>query len=281
MSSLYGSSLVPPTGPARVTECAQPRAVGQILPNGIRNPWAPYAGDTYVPFPESPRKTQQNQYQHGLGVGVGDRRARTRSMSMVGTAVGGVRIEDGRARIGHEPDLISTAGARPRLQSAGSWVNSPSSWANHTQARMTPVLVHSPLQPPPLQSPQIVSPSVAYSHTSRPRRVSYTPITIRGDSLPFGRSYATPTPARYRSPSAAESPVYRVLSLAGGDATPGSTPMSRVQELAGHGDGAQLERRGSRISGNSRRRRTCNSCKIRDVISRTLYKMCQYAYRVM
>lgn len=135
------------TGPARALDCIPspvPMPNG-VLAKGIRNPYVPYAGETYRPAPTS---------AYG--------------------GLGGYRPDDGwdgavgRSHQGHAPDLMSTVGAVLRQpipgsmgmsvgmqsmgggSSVGGWQNSPSSF--HSHARMTPSLS---LDVPPPQGPPI------------------------------------------------------------------------------------------------------------------------------
>lgn len=148
------------TGPARALDCLPPPVPmpNGVLAKGIRNPYMPYAGETYRPAATS---------AYG--------------------GLGGYRLDDGwdgsvgRNHVGHAPDMMSTAGANLRQpvpgagagtahmhapalsidtgMSASGWRNAPSSYRNH--ARMTPSLVsfshsHSPsLDVPPPQGPPI------------------------------------------------------------------------------------------------------------------------------
>lgn len=142
------------TGPARALDCIPspvPMPNG-VLAKGIRNPYVPYAGETYRPAPTS---------AYG--------------------GLGGYRMDDGwegsvgRSHVGHAPDPMSTVGAVLRQpipggmhpmgmspgmgmgmgggglsMAGGGWQNSPSSF--HSHARMTPSLA---LDVPPPQGPPI------------------------------------------------------------------------------------------------------------------------------
>lgn len=129
------------TGPARALDCLPPPVPmpNGVLAKGIRNPYVPYAGETYRPAPTS---------AYG--------------------GLGGYRLDDGwegsmgRSHNGHAPDPMSTVGAvlrqpiaagvhQPALSvDTGGWRTSPSSYHNH--ARMTPSLS---LEVPPPQGPPI------------------------------------------------------------------------------------------------------------------------------
>jgi hypothetical protein len=176
--SLYSSSSFPssisPTGPVRAVDCLP--GPGKVLPNGMRNPWAPYAGETYSPAHEAAAVKMGYQrrgsgsgwsalYNDGLTAvggggsiygggngmlgpggshvgGGGVSVIAPRCMVSSGVGLGGYRMDDGwdgamgRAHNGLSPDLTSTAGAIPRLASVGNWLQSPSSPLN--QARMMP-----------------------------------------------------------------------------------------------------------------------------------------------
>lgn len=53
-----GPCFIPPTGPARVLDCVPNRC----LPNGLRNPWALYAGESYNPSSEAAAHIQAGHY---------------------------------------------------------------------------------------------------------------------------------------------------------------------------------------------------------------------------
>ena len=163
---------MPATGPARSIDCL-PRAYpyhggGRVLPGGLRNPWAPYSGETYFPASEAAENILQGTRSAygvaklagtgasvivpagGLGAGVGAggsvvsgiRRVTGRSVPSIG--LGGMRNDDGwdgsvgRVHAGFSPDMTSTAGAIPRVNQSSHWLQSPFGPLNH--ARMTPSL---------------------------------------------------------------------------------------------------------------------------------------------
>lgn len=139
------------------------------MPNGVRNPWAPYEGGSYIPSSEGVANRLAGEYA-GAGTIVqaaqpiaGSRIVppnMTAGPMTVGRyadggsviapsrhAPGAYRVDEGwngslgRNHLGHLPDATSTAG---RLGSSmvaagapggGSWLHAPSSWQNH--ARMS------------------------------------------------------------------------------------------------------------------------------------------------
>lgn len=194
----FGAGM-PGTGPARAIDCLP--GPNKCLPNGLRNPWAPYAGEPYVPSHVGTNNRQiiggsvagGSMYGGGmsaLGAPVGGgmsviapgsvHRSVIAPRSIAGSVatgygLGGMRSDDGwdgaagRLHNGTEPDLTSTAGALPRVaQSASAWLYAPSSPANH--ARLSP------------QAPEVyVQPPMAQSMASRPRRMSMRSIPIEDD----------------------------------------------------------------------------------------------------
>ena len=142
-----GWSSMPATGPARSIDCL-PRAYpyhgcGRVLPGGLRNPWAPYSGETYFPASEAAENILQGTRSAygvanlagtgasvivpagslGAGFGAGGSvvsgisRVTGRSVPSIG--LGGMRNDDGwdgsvgRVHAGFSPDMTSTAGAIP------------------------------------------------------------------------------------------------------------------------------------------------------------------------
>ncbi|RSH83927.1 hypothetical protein EHS25_005171 [Saitozyma podzolica] len=194
----FGGVGIPPTGPARLIDCAPNR----VLPNGVRNPWAPYDGAAYRPSTDR----VENQAISGSFTGTGGMipapvapvapnswgggRAPTvlPSGSVVGggssigwgggSVVGGQRIDDGwdgasgRAHMGHLPDPTSTAGRLGRsVPTGGGWLQ-----ANH--ARLTP-----PHLMPEMASrggEAYLQPPILDAH--RPRRLSTSSRPIDGCS---------------------------------------------------------------------------------------------------
>ncbi|WVQ82611.1 hypothetical protein IAT38_004742 [Cryptococcus sp. DSM 104549] len=150
-----GWSSMPGSGPARAAEIIPcNRAPGSVMPNGLRNPWAPYSGGTYKPSAAAAAQRQENQIAGGTAYGGSVMGGSVMGGGMGGMSViapssvglGGYREDDGwngsmgRAHLGHAPDMSSTAGAisQIRAPSAGGWLNQPASWGNH--ARMTPTI---------------------------------------------------------------------------------------------------------------------------------------------
>ena len=178
---------MPATGPVRAIECLP--EPNQVLPNGMRNPWAPYAGETYRPAADA-AVNQQMGRSAGIGSVVGGGRSLYGPIGGGGSVIaprsvagsvatgysggsiglGGYRADDGwdgavgRAHQGVAPDMSSTAGAIPRVNTQSSWLHAASSPLNH--ARMSPVM------PPPLAHSGIyLQPPVAHS-SHRPRRAA-------------------------------------------------------------------------------------------------------------
>ncbi|GFZ44606.1 hypothetical protein JCM24511_02330 [Saitozyma sp. JCM 24511] len=58
----FGGVGIPPTGPARLIDCVPKR----VLPNGVRNPWAPYDGSAYRP---SSDRVENRAISGSLGTG--------------------------------------------------------------------------------------------------------------------------------------------------------------------------------------------------------------------
>ncbi|EIW72949.1 hypothetical protein TREMEDRAFT_59108 [Tremella mesenterica DSM 1558] len=192
---LGGGAGVPPTGPARAVDClaGTPR---NVLPNGMRNPWAPYQGETYRPAsdmiegqafgPELPGSGIYPASQLGGSAIV----PRSRAMSFGGASIGydggglgGMRGDDGwngsagRLHRGLAPDMSSTAGALPRLanpNNGAAWLQAPSSYANH--ARMNPASLFEPAIQPLGGASVYLQPPVANSANARPRRAPVVPI---------------------------------------------------------------------------------------------------------
>ncbi|KAK1921344.1 hypothetical protein DB88DRAFT_98682 [Papiliotrema laurentii] len=200
-------ALPPPilvgTGPARLSDCLP--GPNRCLPNGLRNPWAPYAGATYLPSSVAAANMQATSVGGmsvlGGGGGAGSVIS-PRSLNPMGGSViaptaaggsaygsvisrpglGGMRPDDGwdgsqgRAHRGVQPDLQSTAGALPPVAaSASAWLYSPSSPANH--ARLSPNSPQVYLQPQ-MPSLQPTPPSSLLGGSHRPRRASIRPVPI-------------------------------------------------------------------------------------------------------
>lgn len=214
----WGGSM-PPTGPARIADCvAQVPGSGRILPNGLRNPWAPHAGETYQPAAVAATNMQMNRsiagggvsingsmaggygpgsiapsYQGGGGTMIAPRSlaggsvATGLSAGSYGTA-GGMRLDDGwngsvgRDHRGFAPDLSSAAGGLPRIPTASNWLHANSSPLNH--APLSQVRHISPvLQPTPPMIVDEAYPQPPISNSLyRPRRAaSLRPVPIDDD----------------------------------------------------------------------------------------------------
>jgi hypothetical protein len=169
--ALHHPGLVPPTGPARLAECVP----NKVLPNGIRNPWAPYEGQGYRPAAVGAENRAMNALTGWMGGAGGTGGMGGGAMGPIahsyagnpptvlpsgsvagggsvfggGSVIAGHRMDDGwdgsqgRAHMGHLPDPTSTAGrlgrSLPGTTGGGGWLHAPSSWQNH--ARLTPNLV--------------------------------------------------------------------------------------------------------------------------------------------
>ncbi len=155
----------PPSVVSSSSTAPQP---GQILPNGVRNPWAPYEGGSYIPSSEGVADRLAGEYA-GAGTVIhagqpvaGPRTVPPRMASgpmggpfsnggsviaPAGQAPGAYRVDEGwngslgRAHLGHLPDATSNAGRRGSsvigagAGVGGNWLHAPSSWQNH--ARMS------------------------------------------------------------------------------------------------------------------------------------------------
>ncbi|WVO16069.1 hypothetical protein L204_103734 [Cryptococcus depauperatus] len=146
---------LPATGPAHLADL-QPRShiPGSVFPNGLRNPFAPYAGETYIPSADKAVRIGGSRFAGSdaliRGGSVVDSMT-GRPMSLAGGSViapssvsmDGFREDEGwngsmsRVHAGHAPDMSSAAVtlSLPRGLEVG-WRNQPASWGNH--ARMTP-----------------------------------------------------------------------------------------------------------------------------------------------
>ncbi|WVW81344.1 hypothetical protein I302_103335 [Kwoniella bestiolae CBS 10118] len=171
-----GCSPMPTTGPARVIDILPPKPhmPGSVLPNGLRNPWAPYSGETYIPASENVVAMQNHNQMGGGSIIAGGRSGRSMiAPSFAGSGMTLPREDDGwsgslgRAHQAHAPDpsSVGAIGPTPVLGANGSqagWM--PASWGNHQ--RMTPTiasgLAHSEVYP--------ASPSLGYNQPSPPRR---------------------------------------------------------------------------------------------------------------
>lgn len=153
------SSSMPGTGPARAIDCLP--GPNKCFPNGLRNPWLPYAGETYMPASVSTINQQNHagSINGGGGGGGGSVIASSRMggsmiapqsfagsvMSHTNSALGREDLGGGgwggaleREHNGLEPDLGSGAGALPIRPTNFAWLHTASSPANHpplSQAR--------------------------------------------------------------------------------------------------------------------------------------------------
>ncbi|ODN73887.1 hypothetical protein L202_07404 [Cryptococcus amylolentus CBS 6039] len=157
-----GWSSLPPTGPVRAVECVpRSQAPNSVMSNGLRNPWAPYGGETYSPSAQAGAIRSEQRFA-GADSGAG--------MSMVGSVVGGrpramssvmgggggsvivpssigmggYREDDGwngsmgRVHQGHAPEMSTAADGIRAIGGWGDWRQQPAGWGNH--ARMTPTI---------------------------------------------------------------------------------------------------------------------------------------------
>jgi hypothetical protein len=163
--------FMPRSGPARAIDCLP--APNKCLPNGLRNPWAPYAGETYQPVSVAVANRQMHQAtggslmlgdggggsvitpSHLVGAGaagslIAPSAAGVVLNSTTGTRIagglGGLREDDGwngsagRDHRGVEPDLMSTSGALGPIASSASWMtwSSPANHVPLSRARYNP-----------------------------------------------------------------------------------------------------------------------------------------------
>ena len=155
------SSSMPSTGPARAIDCLP--GPNKCLPNGLRNPWLPYAGESYIPASVGAVNQQYHAASiHGGGGSVGGSVIAPSRMgvsviaprSFAGSAMSYQNSAMGRDEFGGraggwggalerdhndlEPDLSSVAGALPIRPSSAAWHYTASSPGNHaplSQAR--------------------------------------------------------------------------------------------------------------------------------------------------
>lgn len=263
---------MPGTGPARAIDCLP--GPNKCLPNGMRNPWAPYNGETYLPGNVGTANRQfmggsmagGSMYDGGGGMSVAGggmsviapaslHRSMIAPRSIAGSVasgygLGGMRADDGwdgamgRLHNGVEPDLTSTSGALPLMgQSASAWLYSPSSPANHV--RLSP------------QSPEVyLQPPIAQSYAGRPRRMSMAALPVNHDCAdchqagPRHRTYSQG--AHGLPPAAADGPgPYRKLTS---DSSGRGSPLRPTPDLP-------LSRKVSRRSHRSNSSaRHCSEC---------------------
>ncbi|WWC85426.1 uncharacterized protein L201_000289 [Kwoniella dendrophila CBS 6074] len=183
-----GWSSIPVGGPARVIEILpgsqhqsppvlqnqiQGKIPGSIMPNGLRNPWAAYSGETYKPSSENVLNKQIQLQPDGSvsNYGGGGGRSIIAPPSFYGGGGGSMIRDDegwngslGRNHHSHNPDLSSVGHIGPTIPtsafggSQAGWA--PSSYVNH--ARMTPPLSQQEMYHP---SPPIMNSGASISHT--------------------------------------------------------------------------------------------------------------------
>lgn len=150
-------SSMPPSGQARESDLLPiPHIPGSVMPNGLRNPWAHYHGETYTPSAHVAAVQGEQRFAGSDSYIGGGSMVGGRAVSLAGdgggcviapssVGLGGYREDDGwngsmgRVHAGHAPDMSSTAGAISQGRPAGrGWLNQPATWSNH--ARMTPIV---------------------------------------------------------------------------------------------------------------------------------------------
>ncbi|WRT63289.1 uncharacterized protein IL334_000193 [Kwoniella shivajii] len=165
-----GWSMMPSPGPARMIDILPPRPnmPGSIAPNGLRNPYAPYAGEGYIPSSTNALAMHSQLGSSIIGGSIGG------SMIVPSVSGAGYREDEGwngcvdRNHLGHNPDMSSVGviGPTPSMGVNGSqagWL--PASWGNHR--RMTPTIA-AELAP----SPANLSGGGGY-HQSQPMSVRW------------------------------------------------------------------------------------------------------------
>ncbi|WVQ72341.1 hypothetical protein IAR50_001892 [Cryptococcus sp. DSM 104548] len=153
-----GWSSLSPTGPAREAECVpRSRAPNSVMSNGLRNPWAPYGGETYSPSAQAAVIRSEQRYAGADSAGgsmvgsVMGGKPRAASSVMGGSVIApsGIGIisyrEDdgwqgsmGRVHQSHAPDVSTAADGIRAIGGGADWRQQPASWGNH--ARMTPTI---------------------------------------------------------------------------------------------------------------------------------------------
>jgi len=144
---------MPGTGPARAIDCLpEPPGPNKCLPNGLRNPWLPYSGETYVPSSVNAINQQINAGSingarsfggrsviapsrgvasviapHSLSGSVMSYTSSTMGREEYGGGWGG-SVE--REHHGLEPDLTGVAGTLP-IRPSSAWHYTASSPGNH------------------------------------------------------------------------------------------------------------------------------------------------------
>lgn len=150
---------MPPSGPARASDLLPIRHVpGSVMPNGLRNPWAHYQGESYTPSAHVAAVQGEQRFAGSDSYIGGGNMVGGRAVSLAGDGGGsviappsvgldGYREDDGwngsmgRVHAGHAPDMSSAAGAISQVRPVGctgGWLNQPATWSNH--ARMTPTV---------------------------------------------------------------------------------------------------------------------------------------------
>lgn len=138
-------SGMPPTGPARMAECVP----NSVLPNGMKNPWSAYSGETYVPNSQKVAAIDYSRSMSGYNggqampvsipapnVGAGST-AGWAQLSMAGSAPVPAPYNpappngwNNRSHQGHHPDPGATGG-RSSMQDVNASGHSPRHPLNH------------------------------------------------------------------------------------------------------------------------------------------------------
>lgn len=125
---------MPPSGPARASDLLPIRHIpGSVMPNGLRNPWAHYHGETYTPSAHVDAVHGDQRFAGSDSYIGGGNMVGGRAVSLAGDGGGSVIApssvsldgygEDdgwngsmGRVHAGHAPDMSSAAGALSQVR---------------------------------------------------------------------------------------------------------------------------------------------------------------------
>ncbi|KAL7420345.1 hypothetical protein Q5752_005315 [Cryptotrichosporon argae] len=244
--TFYAGHAPASSGPARLSACLAP-APGDVMPNGVRNPYAPWGGETYVPahahapasyghMHDSPGFSLRPRAGFGAAHAPAPSAYAASHASYASRASGGsfgaraVPIpsftEDGwgasahgRRHDAHAPDLVAGVaagagvGAGGLSRSTGAWL--PASSVTHaplSAPRRIPTLLadESPLDPARLRPPSAHGP--AASACAAHQYVGGS--RHRAASTSSAAPHRAPSPAhkRYGSSPVFESPLRRALA---------------------------------------------------------------------
>ena len=248
---LIAGSHMPGSGPARAVDCLP--APNHCLPNGLRNPWAPYSGGSYQPASAAVTHRQIHPVtrqspalsagaggsvitpSHLVGLGAPGSLIAPSGASLLTAGLGGLREDDGwngsagRDHRGIEPDMTSTSGALGPLASGGtpsaatSWMSVAPSPANHVPLSAARHYSPSPLvlgHSSPRLVPGYTQPGESMTYV-RPRRHSIRPATS-GVGPPHGNGHGSQNDcaecasrSRVAAPAGGTESPYRKVGIAG------------------------------------------------------------------